>query len=174
MSGAATLRRAVPADAQAIAGIAVRTWHHAYSDFADPRTLAERTLEQQLPLWEQRLGVGVGSGDEIWVAEAGGRVVGYAAVGPSMDVDAGAGTGLLHALYVDPPAQGGGLGGLLHGHALERLAALGFVEATLWSFADNEQARTFYEHRGWAFDASGSGLEDPHWREPAVRYRRAL
>jgi GNAT superfamily N-acetyltransferase len=170
VSGAVDLRRAVLADAEAIAGISVRTWYHAYQDFLDPRTLAERTVERQLPLWEQRLG-GDAPG-ETWVAEIAGRVAGYASVGLSDDADAAPGTGSLLALYIDPPAQGAGLGAVLHDHAVARLAALGGAPATLWCFAENDQARVFYEHRGWLYDPSGEGQEDPDWLEAAVRYRR--
>jgi GNAT superfamily N-acetyltransferase len=172
VSDAVELRRAGPADAEAIAGVSVRTWHHAYGDFIDPRTLFERTVEQQLPLWQERLDAGADG--EIWVAMAGGRVVAYTAVGPSGDDDATAATGSLRALYVDPPAQGAGLGAYLHDHALMRLQALGFPAATLWSFAKNEQARTFYEHRGWLLDPSGAGQEGADWLDASVRYARAV
>lgn len=172
MSGPVELRRAVPADAEAIAGISVRTWFHAYSDFIDPRTLAERTVESQAPRWERWLAPEAAG--ETWVAVGGARVVGYVRVGPSEDRDAASSCGALLALYVDPPAQGAGVGRLLHDHSLARLTALGHPTATLWSFAANEQALTFYEHRGWVLDPSGAGQENPDWVEAAVRYRRDL
>ena len=160
------------ADAEAIAGISVRTWHHAYADFIEPRTLFERTVEQQLPLWEQRLAPG--SDGEVWVAIVAGCVAAYTAVGPSGDADATAATGALRALYVDPPAQGAGLGALLHDHAVSRLAVLGFAASTLWCFAKNDQAREFYEQHGWVLDPSGAGQEGADWLDAAVRYARAL
>ncbi len=46
--------------------------------------------------------------------------------------------------------------------------------ATLWVFAENGQARAFYEHRGWDFDPGGPGNEPRAWEEPAARYRREL
>ncbi len=171
MSAPARLRPADAADVEAIAGISVRTWHHAYADFIDPRTLYERTVERQVPLWEERLGPAADG--EVWVTVAGGRIAGYTAVGPSADADATPGTGALRALYIDPPAQGAGLGALLHDHALARLGALGLPSATLWCFARNEQARAFYEHRGWALDPSGAGQEGADWLDDAVRYARA-
>ncbi len=162
-------RRAGRVDAEAIAGISVRTWHHAYSDFIDARELFERTLETQLPLWQARLEPD--SGSETWVAEVGRRIAGYASVGPSQDADATPGLGSLLALYVDPPAQGAGLGRALHDDALARLRAE-YVEATLWVFAAHEMARGFYERRGWSLDPSGAGQEGADWISPAVRYRR--
>ena len=163
------LRRAGLGDAEAIAGISVRTWQHAYSDFIDPRELFERTIESQLPLWEARLARDAVS--ETWVADVGGRVAGYASVGPSGDGDAVAGLGSLLALYVDPPAQGAGLGRTLHSDAVERLRA-SFSAATLWIFSANEMARGFYERHGWTLDPSGAGQEGADWLSPAVRYRR--
>ena len=168
MSAALELRRASVDDAAAIAAISVRTWHHAYSDFVDPRTLAERTIELQQPRWTLRLQ----TGNEVWVAELDGVIAGYAGVAPSTDDDAQPRTGALTDLYVEPAAQGAGLGAQLHEHAITRLAEREFSAATLWSFAGNEQARDFYERRGWQLDPSGAGQEDPCWRDPAVRYRR--
>ena len=164
------LRRAGPDDAEAIAGISVRTWHHAYSDFIDPRELFERTLESQLPLWDARLAPGADG--EVWVAIVAERLAAYTAVGPSGDADATTATGALRALYVDPPAQGAGLGAFLHDHALGRIAALGFPVATLWIFSANEVVRAFYERHGWQLDPSGAGQEGADWISPAVRYRR--
>jgi GNAT superfamily N-acetyltransferase len=171
VSGAVALRRAVGADAEAIAGVSVRAWWHAYEDVLDPRVLAERDLETQRPRWEAFL---TDPAFETWVAEVAGRIAGYLRVGPSRDPDAGPATGVLDSLYVDPPAQGAGLGSALHARALERLRALGFTEATLWVFAANEHGRAFYARHGWAEDPAGPGNEGEGWHAPSVRYRRAL
>jgi 1-acyl-sn-glycerol-3-phosphate acyltransferase len=71
---------------------------------------------------------------EVWVAEAGGRIVGFAAL--SADV--------LEHLYVHPGSQGRGVGTLLFARAKERLPA-GF---RLWVFQQNDGARRFYERHG--------------------------
>ncbi len=165
------LRRARVADAEAIAGIAVRTWWHSHTDFVSPEALAERTVENLTPRWTARIQE---PGREVWVAEAGGRIAGYAAISASADRDATPLTGSLDALYVDPPAQGAGLGTLLLGHAARRLADRGCACATLWVFAENGQARAFYERRGWRLDPGGPGNEPQPWDEPAARYRVEL
>lgn len=171
MSGVVALRRAAGADAEAIAGVSVRAWWHAYEDVLDPRVLAERTTESQVPRWSAFL---ADPAFETWVAEVAGRIAGYLRVGPGRDADARPSTGALDGLYVDPPAQGAGLGSALHAHALERLRALGFTEATLWAFAANEQGRAFYARHGWAEDPAGPGNEGEGWHAPSVRYRREL
>jgi len=165
------LRRAQVADAEAIAGIAVRTWWHSHTAFVSPEALAGRTVENLAPRWVGRIQE---QRREIWVAEAEGRVVGYAAISESTDRDATPLTGSLDALYVDPPAQGAGLGTRLLGHAEGRLRDRGSVRATLWVFAENGQARGFYEDRGWVLDAAGPGNEPQRWDEPAARYRLEL
>ena len=53
MSG---LRRALEADAAAIAGVDVRAWHHAYSPFLDEQRLAERTTAVRTGRWREILG----------------------------------------------------------------------------------------------------------------------
>jgi GNAT superfamily N-acetyltransferase len=172
VNSAVALRRAGVADAEAIAGISVRAWWHAYQDLLDPRVLAERTVETQAPRWEGYLAPH--SPTETWVAEVAGALAGYVTVGPSDDADAVPGCGMVFALYVEPAAQGAGLGTGLLARAIERLRALGYSAATLWVFAGNEHGRAFYERHGWSLDPSGAGQEGEGWHAPAARYRRPL
>lgn len=79
---------------------------------------------------------------EVYLAELEGLPAGSVAVG----------YGFLRNLYVLPRHQGTGLGSRLHDHALERLRALGFAEARLWTLEENHGARAFYERRGWSLN----------------------
>lgn len=171
MTGGVVLRPAVPGDANAIAAISVRGWAHAYAGFLDPRVLAQRTVASQAERWRGWL-----AGDETrtQVAEVGGRIAGYATVGMSRDADATPAVGELAGLYVDPPAQGAGLGTTLLADAVARLRSEGFAAATLWVFEDNGLGRAFYERHGWVVDPGGAGREDADWHGPALRYRRDL
>lgn len=92
----------------------------------------------------------------VWVGESEGRVVGYVSLdGP-----------MLNDLYVLPGMQGQGAGSALLAKARE----LSPGELSLWTFQRNEQARRFYEQRGFrAVELTdGSGNEEG---EPDVRYR---
>lgn len=171
MTDGVTLRPAVAADADAIAAISVRAWAHAYADFLDPRVLAQRTVPDQAERWRGWL-----AGDETrtQVAQVAGRIVGYAAVGASRDTDATPAVGELAALYVDPSAQGAGLGTTLLHDAVARLRAGGFTAATLWVFEQNGLGRAFYERHGWSPDPGGAGREGADWHGPALRFRREL
>jgi GNAT superfamily N-acetyltransferase len=92
---------------------------------------------------------------EVWVAEAEGRVAGFAALGAL----------LLEHLYVRPGMQGRGIGTQLLERAKERRPA----GLRLWVFQRNEGARRFYERHG--FDlvelTDGAGNEE---REPDALY----
>lgn len=95
---------------------------------------------------------------EVWVAEEGGRVAGFAALSPHV----------LEHLYVHPDAQRRGLGDALLTKAKEQRPR-GF---TFWVFQENEAARRFYEARGCRVvrltDGSGSEYATPdalyEWR----------
>ncbi len=171
MTGGVTLRRATPDDAEGIAAISVRAWAHAYEEFLDPRVLAARTVDSETERWR---GLLAGSETQTWVAELDSRIVGYAATGPSADRDANAAVGEVRALYVDPPAQGAGLGSRLLRDAAARLGGAGFTSSTVWVFEQNGLGRAFYERHGWTNDPTGHEYVDPDWHAPAVRYRLEL
>jgi GNAT superfamily N-acetyltransferase/chorismate mutase len=91
---------------------------------------------------------------QVWVAEAGDRLLGYARVSGDW----------LEDLYVDPAAQGSGIGSMLL-DLVKSLCPTGFG---LWVFASNTPARTFYAARGLVDleHTDGSGNEE---REPDVK-----
>jgi len=149
------IRAATEADAPALAEIQARAWRWAYSDFVayDDMPVAEERLER----WRGNVAQG-----RLRVFDQDGTVVGYA----SVDGDQ------LTSLYVDPAAQGAGVGARLHDDALEQLRAGGCSTAWLWVFTANAQGRAFYERRGWR--AVGEPHREPHWVGDALRYERAL
>ena len=92
---------------------------------------------------------------ETWVAEADGRVVGFASLGD----------GVLRHLYVHPDAQRRGAGAALLARAKRRRPE-GF---TFWVFQQNAGARRFYEAHGCRCVrlTDGSGNEE---RTPDALY----
>jgi putative acetyltransferase len=91
---------------------------------------------------------------EIWVAEADGVIIGFAARSP----------GWLDHLYVHPDHHGGGVG-----HALLEQARADVSGLQLWAFQRNSRARAFYEAHGFVLErlTDGSGNEE---REPDALY----
>lgn len=78
-------------------------------------------------------------GGEVYVLEAGGRLLGYYALRPRE------GELMLDDLFVDPPAIGRGAGRQLWRHAVERAAALGFERILIEA---DPNAEAFYRKAG--------------------------
>jgi GNAT superfamily N-acetyltransferase len=109
------------------------------------------------------------------VIGAGDRLDGFAAVGPTRDEDQNPErVGEVRAIYVLPDAWGTGLGRQLMAAALERLAAEGFAQATLWVLDSNARARRFYEAGGWAAEGAVKHDDSRGFPMTEVRYRRPL
>jgi GNAT superfamily N-acetyltransferase len=158
------IRRARPQDAQAIAELQVRGWRRAFLDVVDEEEMP--TVARRRARWDDKLAGDHGS----WVLEEDGRVAGVLSIGRSRDEDAGAATGEVGLVSVDPPAQGAGVGTALLAEGERLLREAGFAEATLWVVAGDGLARRFYERRGWAPDGTQAV-----WRgAPSARYRKAL
>ncbi|HVL95055.1 MAG TPA: GNAT family N-acetyltransferase [Solirubrobacteraceae bacterium] len=164
------IRRAAPPDAEAIVALRERAWHRAYGDFVDVETVLALPEGDPVERWRGRLASEV---LRTFVFEAAGRVAGFASAGPSDEAGAPLGSGALRALYVDPPAQGAGVGRALLAAAEGYLRERGFRRAELWVFERNEHARAFYERHGWRLDP-GSRRLDPPADAYELRYERDL
>jgi GNAT superfamily N-acetyltransferase len=92
---------------------------------------------------------------EVWVAEAAGRVVGVAALDGEM----------LAQLYILPGEQGRGIGSALLATAMARHPA----GMRLYAFQRNTRARGFYERRGFVAVEFGDGSGNEEG-EPDVLY----
>jgi GNAT superfamily N-acetyltransferase len=149
------IRAATEADARAIAEIEARAWRWAYSDFIAPQDMRDPAAREAV--WRDLIVTG-----EVRVFDQDGTIAGYAAI----DGDQ------LAALYVDPAAQGAGVGSALLADALERLRRAGHARAWLYVYAANAHGRAFYERRGWA--AVGDPVGEDRWIAPGYRYEREL
>jgi GNAT superfamily N-acetyltransferase len=165
------VRRARPADARALAAVQLRSWWHAYGDYVDHELLAEHTVDSRTERWASILAGGDRDPTTV-VVDVAGRVAGFASFGAARTADAAPDVGELWAIYVDPPAQGGGAGSALLAAAEDGLRAAGFERAMLWVFVRNELARAFYASRGWAPDDPPLLVED-RW-STEMRYLKEL
>jgi len=147
------VRRAVPDDAAAIAGVHVRTWQVAYRGLMPPEVLDGLSVEQREEMWRQVL---TGKEDpSVYVALDGRAVVGFCAVAaPARDDDLDDGVAEIGAIYVDPDVWRTGVGRALMDLALADLRAKDWRWVTLWVLAENQQARDFYAQFGFAPDGA--------------------
>ena len=144
--GELLLRPATPADGPALAEV------HLAARAAAPMPPPVHTDDEVRAWLASR--IGGRDGDEVWVAETGDTVVGYARFTRTW----------LDDLYVDPEHAGQGVGSAL----LDLVKARHPAGFGLWVFATNAPARAFYAARGLVERelTDGSGNEE---RAPDVR-----
>ena len=130
-----TLRDAYSGEAEALAQLQEES---AVAGFANVFLPGRYPFPRQevLESWREFL-----AGDDVVVrvAEDAGELLGFAVLRP----------GWLERLYTHPDAWGRGIGSQLHDEGVELIRGFGSSQCSLWVLEANEQARSFYEHRGW-------------------------
>jgi L-amino acid N-acyltransferase YncA len=165
-----SIRPAAAEDAEAIARVQVDTWRVAYSGSVPDAFLDDMDVGERAARWREAIAQARGT----WVAEAGGKVVGFVAFGLCRDGDAFDAVGELYAIYVLADRWRGGVGTALHDVCLRELRRCGFEQATLWALDANPAAKAFYEARGWEADGATAPHDFAGTELPVVRYRRPL
>ena len=109
----------------------------------------------------------------LLMVDDGGELVGLSACGESRDDDADPSVGEIRSFFVAADRWRQGVGRTLMAAVLDSLRKRGCIEATVWSFAANERANSFYEREGFTRD--GAEKTEEVWAHlPEVRFRRAL
>ena len=160
-----TIRAATPEDVDAIAGVHVRTWRHAYQGLLPQSLLDGLDPERRASDWRRALAASSPACVQV-ATDEGGVVVGFVATGPDREDDR---RGEVYAVHVDQSAQGRGYGRVLLSAAEADLLGRGFDEAILWVLDGNEPAMRFYEASGWLFDGGHhrkelGGFDALEWR----------
>ncbi|MFI9596947.1 GNAT family N-acetyltransferase [Nonomuraea sp. NPDC052265] len=169
------IRKATQADAWAIAEVHVRSWRAAYRGLVPQAHLDGLDAAARRPAWERWLAGTAWPREGTLVAEAGGRVVGFASVLPSRDDDEdGASVAEVATIYLTPESWGRGIGRALMDAALAALTGAGYQEAVLWVLDSNVRARRFYEAAGWHDDGVAKDDGSRGFTITEVRYRRSL
>ena len=163
-----SVREANPNDVAAVTALFLRCWRESYAEVLPAHVIAVFDETSARELWERAL-VSPRPGTAGLVAVDDGRVVGVTRIGSDPDEAA---AGHVFSLYVDPAAQGKGIGGLLLGAADGRFATESRGEATLWVFEANGPACRFYERHGWHPD--GGTRVEAEFGEPEIRLRHEV
>lgn len=140
------IRRALPADADAIAVVHVAAWRETYAGIMGAETLAGLSVERRALNWYRRL-TEAGSDLAVFIAERGGALVGFAASGKGRDPDVPA-NGEIHGIYLLRAHQRSGIGRALMRAAAAYLRAAGYRSAYLWALEENRAAAAFYTRLG--------------------------
>jgi ribosomal protein S18 acetylase RimI-like enzyme len=154
-----SVRRAVSADAAAIARVHIASWRETYSRLLPPGALDDLDEAARASRWAEIVADDV---TEVHVAVLDGRIVGWCSTGAGRDADAPRDLEL-EGIYVLAEAHGSGAGQAL----LD--AGLGDRPAFLWSAEDNPRAQAFYRRNGFRDD--GTRAEHPLHGHP-VRIAR--
>lgn len=134
-----SIRRAVPADQAACAGIFIATVTATFPNEPAAGKTAEAYASSIL-------------GEEQWVAFRGGNVIGYISVYWP--------TNFIHSLYIKPDFQGQGAGRTL----LSTVLQLAKGDMELKTDKANERALAFYRRLGWRAVGEGIAATGPWWR----------
>jgi GNAT superfamily N-acetyltransferase len=173
--GELVVREARADDARAIAEVSVASRRWSYRDLLSEADLEALSVEETAADFAEGLAE-LPPGAAVFVAEMAGRVVGYAYVLPSPDVDVPAETSELGSIYVTEEVAGTGVARALMDAAIERARAAGQGALTLWVRRENGRARRFYETHGMRPD--GAERSGPHDVLPIeiheIRYRMSL
>jgi GNAT superfamily N-acetyltransferase len=119
----------------------VESWNQGFADLMPPRVLDR----EQIARWSRDLEAGP---VRWWLAQSAGSIVGFAGAGPSRDpVDPDLGE--LDTIAVVPSSWRVGVGRRLMETAVDARRRAGYRQGILWTIADYERGRVFYEATGW-------------------------
>jgi L-amino acid N-acyltransferase YncA len=169
----ATVRKATPADADAIARIHVDSWRSTYYGMLPGTYLSRMSRGGLRAQWATRLAETTRS-ELTLVAEHDGTVAGFAVLTRCRDRDMAQFAAEVTMLYVHPTLAGAGLGTALMNRCNEILEARSYRWLVVWVVEANTTARGFYRHIGLRNDGQsrvdrfdGSGVR-------VVRYARPI
>lgn len=163
------IRFATPADVARIAEIHVQTWRAAYRDIVPESVLASLSVDRRAEEWRR----GIDSNPKlVLVAEHGGRIDGWVAVGRGRDEDARS-DGEIYALYVSPERWQQGLGRALMQEGEEELWRRGVPRIVLWVLEQNDRARRFYDAAGYRPDGRDKDVRFDSTMLRELRYEKA-
>jgi GNAT superfamily N-acetyltransferase len=169
--GPILVRRALPADARAIAEVAVRGWQTAYRGLMPDDFLAGLSVAGREAAWRDMLDCDTDGGVLAWLAERDGRAVGFVSSGPPRDKDMPLPGAELYAIYVLTEEGRSGIGRALLQTAAAHWRERGATQLGLWVLESNAPARAFYGAMGWRPDGARQQLEIAGTSLAEIRYR---
>ena len=150
----ASARVARPNDASAVGLVQAAVWRAAYGPFLPPEVVDQFEASSFARVWRNSLKTPPSPRHVLLVGCAGQQVVGFAAVGPSVDPDASETSGEVLALGVHPDDRRSGHGSRLLNAAVDTLRGRGFESMTVWLLSRDEDTRAFLTAAGLSPDGA--------------------
>jgi GNAT superfamily N-acetyltransferase len=150
----ASVRSARAADVPAVGLVQALVWRSAYSRVLPTEVVDQFEGPAFARAWRSSLEAPPSLRHRLLVACAGSQVVGFAAVAPSGDEDAGESAGEIIALAVHPDARRQGHGSRLLNAAVDTLREGGADRLFAWLLATDEDTRAFLQEAGLSPDGA--------------------
>jgi GNAT superfamily N-acetyltransferase len=158
-SATTLVRPARAGDPPSISAVQAQAWRMAYGNLLPEATLEALTPEALLPAWRRAVSEPPSSRHAVLVAVADDIVVGFAAVGPSEDRDAGETDGQLAVLAVDPLHVRNGHGSRLMSAVVDHLRNHGLSTLSVWIPEGDLARNTFFTSAGMLQDGARRSYE---------------
>jgi len=147
-------RVARASDAPAVGLVQAAVWRAAYGQVLPKEVVDQFDGPSFARVWRDSLSTPPSPRHVLLVGCAGEQVVGFAAVGPSVDTDATEISGEVLALGVHPDARRNGHGSRLLNAAVDTLRGKGFDSLSTWILATDEATRAFLTAAGLSPDGA--------------------
>lgn len=144
----ASVRLARASDAPAVGLVQSVVWREAYAAVLAPEVLEQFEPRAFTAVWRHSLSSPPSPDHLLLVACAGVQVVGFAAVGPSADPDAGESVAEMLVIGVHPEARRQGHGSRLLNAVVDTARGRGRDTLTAWILATDEASRAFLQAAG--------------------------
>jgi GNAT superfamily N-acetyltransferase len=162
----ATVRAAVPSDAEEIARIQLATWRAAYQDLLPAEVLAALDADEAAATWLHTIEQGPA---RVFVALEGDWHVGFCAAGAAPEDESADATGipvpdaervaLVSTLLVEPRWGRRGHAGRLLAHAGDAMLKAGLARGISWVAEADKASLHFWERAGWVADGTVRTLD---------------
>ena len=156
-----SVRRATPADVPGIGAVLDRCWRGPYSPLVPREALPLLSATALADAWRPAVTQPPTPRHAVLVARSDDLVVGFIAVAPSRDGDAGPGDGEIAELAVDPAHQRAGHGSRLIAAAADTLGEAGFSVLRVWTPEVDDVRYGFLMSTGLRPDGARRSLEYP-------------
>lgn len=150
----ASVRIARPSDAPAVGLVQSVVFRQEFAGVVPEAVLAQLDGPALAAVWRRSLEAPRQGAAQLFVALAGAQVVGFAAIGPAQDPDAGPEAGELSTLCVHPDARRQGHGSRLLHAAVDGLRGAGATEASAWVLTNADTTRAFLVASGFGPDGA--------------------
>jgi len=159
-----------------VAPVQRRAWTADWPPAEVEMLLAGTDLADMVEAWHAGIVRPPDARCRVLVALEGEQVVGFAAMGPSDDDDAGPHDAMVTEFAVDPPSRRRGHGSRLMNAVVDTMRADGFRSASWWVRSVDDAMLAFLRSAGWAPDGAAQEFrsEDGRLAVRQVRMRTMI